>query len=54
MRRAAGAAGGRCSGEPFLTRARKAGANVVLVKPVVWSRLADMLRNLHREDRVAA
>ena len=40
-------------GEPFLSRARGAGADAVLVKPVVWSRVVDTLENM-RVDRVAA
>ena len=39
-------------GEPFLSRARSAGADVVLVKPVVWSRVVDTLESM-RADRVA-
>ena len=30
-------------GEPYVSRARAAGADVVLVKPVVWSRLVSQL-----------
>jgi hypothetical protein len=30
-------------GEPYVSRARAAGADVVLVKPVVWSRLISHL-----------
>ena len=30
-------------GEPFVTRARQAGADVVFTKPVEWSRILDYL-----------
>ena len=39
--------------EPFTTRARAAGADVVLTKPVLWSSLVEEL-DLHPSDRVAA
>ena len=39
--------------EPFTTRARAAGADVVLTKPVMWSSLVDELA-LHQDDHVAA
>jgi len=39
--------------EPFTTRARAAGADVVLTKPVMWSSLIDELA-LHQDDHVAA
>ena len=39
--------------EPFTTRARAAGADVVLTKPVMWSSLVDELA-LHQDDQVAA
>lgn len=31
-------------GEPYLTRARQAGADVVFLKPVEWTRILDYLR----------
>jgi two-component system CheB/CheR fusion protein len=31
-------------GEPYLTRARQAGADVVFTKPVEWTRILDYLR----------
>lgn len=31
-------------GEPYLTRAKQAGAHVVFTKPVEWSRILDALR----------
>jgi len=31
-------------GEPYLTRARQAGADAVFTKPVEWSRVLDYLR----------
>lgn len=40
-------------GEPFTTRAREAGADVVLTKPVLWSALADELA-LDQDEPVAA
>ena len=39
--------------EPFTTRARAAGADAVLTKPVMWSSLVDELA-LHQDDHVAA
>ena len=39
--------------EPFTTRARAAGADVVLSKPVMWSSLVDELA-LNQDDQVAA
>ena len=39
--------------EPFTSRAREAGADVVLTKPVLWSSLVDEL-SLSQDDRVAA
>ena len=39
--------------EPFTTRARAAGADAVLTKPVMWSSLIDELA-LHQDDHVAA
>lgn len=39
--------------EPFTTRARAAGADVVLTKPVMWSSLVDELA-LNQDDHVAA
>jgi CheY-like chemotaxis protein len=39
--------------EPFTSRARAAGADVVLTKPVLWSSLVDQLA-LDRDDQVAA
>jgi len=39
--------------EPFTTRARAAGADVVLTKPVMWSSLVDELA-LNQDDQVAA
>ena len=38
-------------GEPFLTRARQAGADVVFTKPVEWSRI---LEYLERSDLAAS
>ena len=38
-------------GEPFLSRARQAGANVVFTKPVEWSRI---LEYLERPDLAAS
>jgi CheY-like chemotaxis protein len=40
-------------GEPFASRARGAGADLVLTKPVVWSSLVEELA-LDQDDRVAA
>jgi DNA-binding response OmpR family regulator len=47
--RAAAGAGARIVvitgyGEPYQTRARQAGADVVFTKPVEWSRIVDYLR----------
>lgn len=47
--RAAASAGARIVvitgyGEPYQTRARQAGADVVFTKPVEWSRIVDYLR----------
>lgn len=39
--------------EPFTSRARAAGADVVLTKPVLWSSLVDELE-FDRDDQVAA
>ena len=39
--------------EPFTTRARAAGADVVLTKPVMWSSVVDELA-LNPDDKVAA
>jgi two-component system, chemotaxis family, CheB/CheR fusion protein len=39
--------------EPFTTRARAAGADVVLTKPVMWSSVVEEL-SLNPDDRVAA
>jgi CheY-like chemotaxis protein len=39
--------------EPFTTRARAAGADVVLTKPVLWSSVVEEI-SLPRDDRVAA
>jgi CheY-like chemotaxis protein len=39
--------------EPFTTRARAAGADAVLTKPVLWSSLVDELF-LNQDERVAA
>ena len=39
--------------EPFTSRARAAGADVVMTKPVLWSALLDE-RALNQDDRVAA
>ena len=39
--------------EPFTTRARAAGADTVLTKPVLWSTLVDELF-LNQDDQVAA
>jgi two-component system, chemotaxis family, CheB/CheR fusion protein len=41
-------------GEPFVSRARSAGADAVLTKPVSWSRLIPLLTAKEREDPVAA
>jgi len=38
-------------GEPFLSRARQAGANAVFTKPVEWSRI---LEYLERSDLAAS
>ena len=40
--------------EPFVSRARHAGADIVFNKPVVWSALADTLAQIRRHDRLAA
>lgn len=40
-------------GEPFTTRARAAGADVVLTKPVMWSSLVEEL-SLNPRDKIAA
>jgi len=44
--------------EPFVSRARQAGADIVFNKPVVWSTLADALAaaadEQHGADRLAA
>jgi two-component system CheB/CheR fusion protein len=39
--------------EPFTSRARAAGADVVLTKPVLWSSLVEEL-SLNQKDQVAA
>jgi len=39
--------------EPFVSRARHAGADMVFNKPVVWSALADTLAQIRRHDRLA-
>ena len=39
--------------EPYTSRARQAGADVVLTKPVSWTSLVEGLE-LHRDDQVAA
>jgi len=39
--------------EPFVSRARQAGADVVFNKPVVWSALADTLAQTRRHGRLA-
>lgn len=39
--------------EPYTSRARQAGADVVLTKPVSWTSLVEELE-LHRDDQVAA
>ena len=39
--------------EPFTTRARAAGADVVLTKPVMWSSLVEEL-SLNQDEHVAA
>jgi two-component system CheB/CheR fusion protein len=40
-------------GEPFVGQARQAGANVVLTKPIAWSRLLDRLVLAPAAPRVA-
>jgi two-component system, chemotaxis family, CheB/CheR fusion protein len=40
-------------GEPYVSRARAAGADVVLVKPVLWNRLRDQLAAKRGEPAAA-
>jgi CheY-like chemotaxis protein len=39
--------------EPFVSLARRAGADVVFNKPIVWSTLAETLAEVQRRKRVA-
>jgi CheY-like chemotaxis protein len=39
--------------EPFVSRARQAGADLVLVKPILWSTLADALAAVRESIRLA-
>ena len=39
--------------EPFVSRARQAGADLVFNKPIVWSTLADTLAETRRDRRLA-
>ena len=39
--------------EPFVSRARQAGADLVFIKPILWSTLADALAAVRQSNRLA-
>ena len=39
--------------EPFVSRARQAGADLVVIKPILWSTLADILAAVRQSIRLA-
>ena len=39
--------------EPFVSRARQAGADLVFIKPILWSTLADILAAVRQSIRLA-